>query len=81
MLIKVENKDGYKTSNPFYYYTEDANGKQYLFSEFQLAVAGERADKNKEDFPKINNSTKNRLCFCFGFALGAALVYIINIII
>lgn len=81
MLIKVENKDGYKTSNPFYYYAEDASGKQYLFSEFQLAVAGERAYKNKEDFPKLNDSLKKRLYFCSGFVLGVALVYIVNILI
>lgn len=83
MLIKVQNKDGYKTSNPFYYYTEDINGKPYLFSEFQLAIAGERADKNKEDFPNktISENAKKWLYFCCGFIFGVTLVCVINIFI
>ena len=76
MLNKVKNKDGYKTSNPFYYHTKDENGKHYLFSEFQLAVASERADKNKEDLPQ---EKKTHACF-YSFACGVLVGFILTFV-
>jgi len=75
MLTKVENKDGYKTSNPFYYHIKDEDGKHYLFSEFQLAVASERADKNKEDLPQSKRSNVCLYCFISGVLIGTVLAF------
>jgi len=76
MLTKVENKDGYKTSNQFYYHLKDETGKHYLFSEFQLAVASERADKNKEDLPETKRSNLGLYYFMSGVLAGFVLTFL-----
>jgi hypothetical protein len=49
-IYKVENKNRYKTSNPFYYLIKTEE-ETYLFTESDLIVAKERAVKNPEDIP------------------------------
>ena len=55
-IIKVENKDRKFGANPEYLaiWVESESGNEHclLFTERELSVAKDRADKNKEDIPR-----------------------------
>lgn len=76
-MIKVENKKRHMNAESHYYYTQDRDGKDYLFSGSQLEIASERAKKNPEDLPisKINFKIDFLMGVIFGFAIG----YVISI--
>lgn len=70
MFEKVENKGRYKTSNPFYWYTRDQDGIDYLFTESALLEGEKRAKKNPEDIPPNLVEPKEKGDFLVGTALG-----------
>jgi len=55
-IIRVENKERKFGANPEYLaiWVENQKGVEYclLFTERELSVAKDRADKNKEDIPR-----------------------------
>jgi len=73
MFRKVENKGRYKTSNPFYWYTRDQDGIDYLFTESALLEAEKRAEKNPEDIPKIEEPASFAVGFTCGILVGILL--------
>lgn len=74
MLIKVPNKDRANAAAPFYYYLEDQNGNEYLFSESQLEVAKERAKDNPEDLPYIASKESNAVIYILASIAASLLV-------
>lgn len=50
-LYKVENKDRYKTANPYYWLVKTPY-RSYLFTDSDIEKAADRANNNLEDLPK-----------------------------
>ena len=74
MLLKVKNKNRYRTAGNFYWFYKDSEGKEYLFTSSQLDEANARASKNPEDCPEISKGmgfwTGVSLATLFGVAVG-----------
>ena len=88
MFRKVENKGRYKTAQPFYWYTRDQDGIDYLFTETALLEAEKRASKNPEDIPNNYGPVRQDSYFIglatglvVGFACTAASYFIVQWII
>jgi|19_taG_2_1085344.scaffolds.fasta_scaffold11147_3 hypothetical protein len=78
MLRKVENKNRYRTAQPYYYHLHefDDHGSpvDYLFTINQLDNAEERARANPEDIVE-DGILENRFVagLCLGLVLGSAI--------
>jgi hypothetical protein len=78
MLRKVENKNRYRTAQPYYYHLHDSDGQgntiNYLFTISQLDNAEERAEANPEDVVE-DGILENRFItgLCLGLPLGSAI--------
>lgn len=57
-ILKVENKEKYKTANDLYFAIKSETG-DFLFTEKELERAKERAEKNIEDIPKVDTYTQD----------------------
>ena len=83
MFRKVENKGRYKTAQPFYWYTRDQDGIDYLFTESALLEAEKRAEKNPEDIPEIEEPASFAVGLTCGILVGillpVAMYFTVNI--
>jgi hypothetical protein len=66
LLKKVENKNKYKSADPFYYHLRDGD-VDYLFSDYQLEAAKNRALSNPEDVADYEEPPND---FWVGFGSG-----------
>jgi hypothetical protein len=57
-ILKVENKEKYKTANDVYFAIRSETG-DFLFTEKELERAQERAEKNIEDIPIVPTYTQD----------------------
>ena len=90
MFRQVENKERYKTAQPFYWHIKDQDDVDYLFTDSAMKEAEKRAEKNPEDIPmplpvvSHNNyfavtAATYLIGFCTGLVVGFVLKYFIGI--
>lgn len=72
MFRKVENKGRYKTAQGYYWHIRDGD-MDYLFTESALKEAQNRAVKNPEDIPEVEESLEGSTFFSMGVLTGVLL--------
>lgn len=75
-MIKVKNNNRKVNSGEYYYFIQDEDGINYLFTESHVIQAIQRAQKNPEDIPKEAYIKEQSIClmaFIIGAFLGAFL--------